>query len=780
MSQASVAAALEQTFPALTALGAVGVNDDGRAVFFPEIVAALDASLNATEKIVKIPRRAKPRRKKKGDGKQLMMLDAEPILRKGDCPGGTYYYLDDLSTIVGLLDHWSANKAWAAVDIETGVAWRERTNPDTGEVSRYYVEVIDPYTCPIYLVSISVEPGTSVVFDVRPFKEDETFLASFRRFLTDCQLVAHGSMFEQCFFSIQFGVTANIVYDTMLVHQLMTAGLDIGSGLGDMMDRYCGVKLDKKWQKFFLALHPDSPIPNDCIAYSAGDVCQLLALAKMLETELLASGMYEVWTRYEQPFMQWIAQAKIHGISVDPEFFKQLQVELGEKQEALAEQFKQRCPGVLISSPVQIKKWFEAQGIKMKSADKEMLEKLLLDPTVGDVAQLLLSFRKVAKMRSTYVMPILGDLPSAVTGRLHPNWGQLFTATGRMNCNEPNFQNWPSRDEYVKIRGGCVARDGHLLGYCDYSQFEVRAMADMAGEDQMISVFEDAEKLQLQYQEYCLQHQLPAFTAGLRDKDAAKWKDEEKALVEAHPQLGELIKALANCDFHRRTASMLFGVPVEQVTKDQRQKAKTITFAKPYGAGPKKIAQQAGISVDEATRLFKDYDLKFPKLAAFLQQMREAAKKGCTFSPAGRRRSYQIPTLTGMLRKVKEIQRGGGSEWEDMKEQWYSDDPGEIAKKILNSKMGAVEREGMNHPIQACNADATKYATILAAPRLRELHPECVIIAWVHDEIILTAPEALIDQATAILREAMIESALEFLKHTPVEVSVSTGKCWGK
>ncbi|HYT42497.1 MAG TPA: DNA polymerase, partial [Methylomirabilota bacterium] len=94
--------------------------------------------------------------------------------------------------------------------------------------------------------------------------------------------------------------------------------------------------------------------------------------------------------------------------------------------------------------------------------------------------------------------------------------------------------------------------------------------------------------------------------------------------------------------------------------------------------------------------------------------------------------------------------------------------------------VGSVEREAMNHPIQAANADATKLATIIAVPHLHKLHPECIIIAWCHDEIILTAPEEVIEQAAEILKNSMIESARQQLKNTPVAVSITISNCWGK
>lgn len=740
------------------------------------IVSALDMSLTTEHNTIYLPVKIRTKKAKKREGKRLSTFEPEPIPSTGTCPGGKYYYIDNKKNLIELLQRWIDNKAWCAIDLETGVAWREKPDLESDDTIRYYAEVIDPYTCPIFLVSMSVEPGVAVVFDIRPFKDDPEFLIAWKTFLQTCRLIAHNALFEQSFLCSQFGVVCNIVYDTMLVHQLMTAGNDtLGSGLAELMDRYCGIKMDKQWQKFFLTIDYRSAIPAEAIAYSAGDVCQLLTLARKLEEELKATTLYPVWTTYEQPFMKWLALAKVHGIATDKEFFDNINKELATEIEKLLLQFNTLCPGVLISSPAQLKVWFAKQGVNLRSTDVTALGRLVDVPTIGGVAKVILDYRKLAKMKNTYIEPLLRELPCPITGRVHPNWGQLFTTTGRMNCNDPNMQNMPSKDEWVKIRKGFIAQPGHTLAYCDYSQFEVRAMADMSGEDRMIDVFKKAEQIAQELSEYYRDNNLPENLLELAKED-----EVAKATAAKHPKLTQLTEDLANCDFHRLTASMLFGTPVAQVTKEERSKAKAVTFGKPYGAGPKTIARSAGISVEEATVIFKDYDVKFPKLATFFEECREKGKKGFTETPAGRKRFYQMPDFASLMYKVKMVAKAGGKDWEDMIETWGTSETFEITNKLHQAKVSSIEREAMNHPIQGLNADATKLATILAAPRLQKLHKECIIIAWIHDEIILTAPDAVVKEAATILRGSMIEAAQGLLKQTPVDVSISISKTWGK
>src|SRR5581483_408059 len=190
------------------------------------ILSCLDASLDTTEKKIYISLKARPRKPKKREGKKLITLEAEVIPETGPCPGGVFHYITDKNKLVRTLRYWSSVKAFVAIDLETGTAWREKIDPETEDVVRYYEDIIDPYTCPIYLVSISVEPGVAVVFDMRLFRDDPEFLEAWREFLVTCRFIAHNSMFEQSFLRTHFGVMCNIVYDTMLVNQLMTAGLE--------------------------------------------------------------------------------------------------------------------------------------------------------------------------------------------------------------------------------------------------------------------------------------------------------------------------------------------------------------------------------------------------------------------------------------------------------------------------------------------------------------------------------------------------------------------------
>jgi DNA polymerase I-like protein with 3'-5' exonuclease and polymerase domains len=748
----------------------------------------------------------------------LLLLPAEPIEEWGDCPGGRYRFVTRVIDAVELLDQWSAEERWAAIDLETSIAYRYRTDETTGEQIRWHPDkVIDPHVSTIFLCSISVCPEEAYVLDMRALCQSEEFIASFRRFITTCGLVAQNSFFEQSFLMAHFGVRARIEYDTLIVSQILNAGRKISNGLGALYKRHLGIEADKSWQHGFLNLHETSPLPNAAIAYSAGDVCQLLTLAQRLHAELKASGMLKVWEEIEKPLLPWMAEAKVHGIELDRSVLERLRVELTEKVRERQAIFEAIAPDALISSPKQLLEWFNANGWEIISTDeKKVLEPMLKrdpDSPAGQAARALLDYREVQKLLTTYVEPMLSTHPSPRTGgRIHPDWKQNSTDTGRMACGEPTVMNWPSKGPYTWIRNALVAEPGHTLVYVDYGQFEVRSLADQANEVTMIRAFEDALAAGKALKQRLTELELPQNVVDLREKEPEHFSE----IIAQYPDVGQLIERLDECDFHRQTASALFKKPAAEITKQERTLAKTALFAVIYGAGAKGLAEQTKTTKEEAQDLITSFYVRFPFVEKFMTRVRKKALSGWTASPAGRRRFYPQPDRDALYRlfraqkqehdriwaefhasvpdseeardglsieewlKKQKIKKPKKTDWEKSSASSRSKDPLDMAKRQVNMQLAGIEREGGNAVIQSSNADATKLATVLAAPRLRELDPTCMILMWVHDEIVLTAPEHLAQQAAAILESAMIEAAQENLKRVPIECSVTIAKCWSK
>jgi DNA polymerase-1 len=610
---------------------------------------------------------------------------------EGKCPGGIYHYYRNPEEANPLLRSWEKAK-WACFDFETGG--------------------VDPWASPLYLLSVSVKEGEAHVFDLRLLRQDLEFCEELRRFLSRVRLIAHNGSFEQSFCQAQLGVTANIQYDTMLVNQILTAGSRESSSLGDLLQRYFGVELDKTWQKYFPTLKPWEPICDEAITYSAGDVCQLMPLARRLNAELKDSGLYPIWEDIEKPFMSIVAEARHHGIAIDVDLLQQIRAELetavdghlhtwneivgwhsytkGARKPVLITE-----PCVSISSWQQLTEYYAGHGIMLESTDEERLSELLsrkrLLPEVRTATEALLADRRDSKILGTYVQPMLERHIKGNT--IHPNWKQCATATGRMACADPNAQNIPSQGPWAKIREAFIARPGHQLIIADYSQMELRVAAELSAE--------------------------PLFVEAIK----------------------------TGVDLHKQTASLIYQVPMEEVTKEQRSVAKTINFGICYGAGANTVAANTGLSVEDAQKLLDRFFTAYGVLREYLDRTgRHAQDHMWSATPAGRKRFYDRPDPTD--------------------------------KREYRRRMSGIAREGCNMPIQGCNADSTKLASIMAHGPLRDLGAS--ILMWVHDEIVVEAPEEQAEMAADLLKECMIAAAETWVKSVPIDVSVTISERWEK
>jgi DNA polymerase I-like protein with 3'-5' exonuclease and polymerase domains len=716
-----------------------------------------------TEVGLLIPRKTPPLphepKVRKLDG--LLLMEPESVLREGECLGGRYVYVDQVGEAVSLLSYWSDQRAVAAVDLETGAARRDKIDPDTGVSIPAYERLIDPFSCPIFLASASVEPGVAVVFDWRSLFPSEKFQAAFRRFLTECRLVAHNSLFEQSFFLAHLETEGNFLYDTLIAHQVAYAGLEIGHGLNDLAQQYLRLKLEKKWQRFFMTIHPTSPIPNEAIAYSATDSAILLSIAQRVEQDLRERDLWKIWSELERPLMPWIARAQYRGVCIDQEAVRQLSLELEKDLEERLTAFQSLAPDVLVTSFPQLKRWFEAQGVTLASTDEKNLKRVAethKKEHLKKAAQAVLDYRSVAKIKSTYVDSMLGKFLNPKTGRVHPWWKQCEAATGRMSSSDPAVQTVPGEGAYARLRKMFVAETGHLLVAADLSQYEVRVIADLSGEEAMIDIFLKAS----------------AVKKRLEELRAEKGED--------YPEVIELVKKAALLDFHTSTAAHLFKAPADQVSKEQRRLAKTVNFAVAYGAGAPRVAVAAEVPIEDAREIVERYYQTYPKVKRWSDEQAALAKKGWNATPAGRKRFYQVETETDICQRLMGWRDSPESQekWHKTCETWESKSVSDLVSKMRRFDLGRVERQGKNHVVQSTNVDVLKLATTLLAPRLLDLDPGCQILLWVHDEVVITAPSHLAQEAAILLKEGMIQASAAFLKRVPAEVEVGISSCWSK
>ena len=404
-----------------------------------------------------------------------------------------------------------------------------------------------------------------------------------------------------------------------------------------------------------------------------------------LRVKLEESGQKKLFDEIEMPFVYALSDMEIAGIKMNSdeltEFSKTLKVQIEELEKSI---YTQAGEEFNIQSPKQLGVvLFEKLGLKGGKKTKtgystavDVLEKIADEaPIVRDI----LKYRQLAKLKSTYADALGGYVRA--DGRIHSHFQQSVTATGRISSTDPNMQNIPVRMELGrKIRKVFVPREGCIFIDADYSQIELRVLAHMSGDEK---------------------------------------------LIEAYRQ---------DSDIHRITASQVFGVPLEEVTPQQRRNAKAVNFGIVYGISSFGLSQDLSISRKEAQSYIEKYFETYPGIKKYLDDTVANAKKdGYTTTMFGRRRP--IPEL----KSSNFMQRSFG------------------------------ERVAMNSPIQGSAADIIKKAMLGVNKRLKAEGFEARIILQVHDELLVEAPADEEKAVSALLKEEM-ENAV----HLSVELIAET------
>jgi DNA polymerase-1 len=418
-----------------------------------------------------------------------------------------------------------------------------------------------------------------------------------------------------------------------------------------------------------------------------------LRLYERFRPELEQQGMDALFHDLEMPLIPVLARMERAGIRIDEAFFRQMSGRFSRDLNLIQQEiWKEAGTEFNLNSNPQLREiLFDKLGLPVlkrtktgPSTDAAVLEELAAQGY--RVPVLLMEYREMEKLRGTYV-DALPRLVNPSTGRLHTSFNQTVAATGRLSSSDPNLQNIPIRTALGReIRKGFVAADGHVLMAVDYSQIELRILAHFSGDEPLVRAFR--EKI----------------------------------------------------DVHRQTAAVVFDVPIEQVTPDQRARAKTINFATIYGQGPFSLAAQLGISREEAKAFIAAYFERFSGVRRYLDEM-----------VAGARERGYVETLLGRRRFIPELQS----------RNWNIRSFG--------------ERVAQNTPIQGTAADLIKKAMIDVDRELERSDWGARLLLTVHDELLFEVPEARV----APVREAVVdlmEHAIEL--SVPIDVDVGVGRTW--
>ena len=399
--------------------------------------------------------------------------------------------------------------------------------------------------------------------------------------------VGHNLKFDYQFLDALHGVSLSPLFDTMLAAQVLDGGNYAASySLESVVERYLDESLDKSEQRSDWS----GMLSEAQLEYAARDAAVLLPLHERLAASLEEEELGRI-SRIEFEAVGTIAKMELAGVKLDVARWKELEVTVRERRDRAAERLESFFPppeGVLpleglgprlnLNSPKQITDAFRTLGIELP--DTKVWTLLKVD---HPAAKALLEYRELQKKLGTYLETYPGFI-SPKTGRIHANFLQCRVPTGRLACAAPNIQQIPHEDEFRRC---FVAENGNTLVIADYSQIELRILAEVSEDPAFVG----------------------AFQRGM--------------------------------DLHRLTAATMYNVSMDEVTKDQRTAAKRINFGLMYGRGARSLSAQLGTNEERGRQLIDEYFANYPKVQRFLQRTANRAMRDRTLRTlAGRVRKF--------------------------------------------------------------------------------------------------------------------------------------------
>ena len=485
----------------------------------------------------------------------------------------------------------------------------------------------------------------------------------------------------------------NWVFDAALAGYLLDATAS-GYELDRLTMAYCGFEVQTAAPEGEqLSLLDDAVMDETArVADLSARAAAIAALEEVMVPKLRELGMEKLYYDMELPLCAVLARMEKEGFLAD----KQALIRYGEVLSLGIEALQQRIwlaaeEEFNINSPKQLGViLFEKLGLpggkKTKtgwSTNADVLDKLRHEPIVRDV----LEYRELAKLKSTYAEGLLKVI--GPDGRIHTNFQMTVTATGRLSSTEPNLQNIPVRKELgAELRKMFVASPGHVLVDADYSQIELRLLAHISGDENMRDAFLSGE------------------------------------------------------DVHKVTAAQVFGIPLEDVTPEERRRAKAVNFGIVYGISAFSLSQDLGVFVNEAKAYMDAYFSRFHGVRDYQKNIVEQARE----------QGY-VATLFGRRRYLPEL-------------------------KNTNFAMRSFgERVALNMPIQGTAADVIKLAMVNVDRRLRKEGLAGRLILQVHDELIVECPEGEKEAVAALLEEEM-RNAVNW--SVPLLAEAKIGRSWAE
>ena len=467
------------------------------------------------------------------------------------------------------------------------------------------------------------------------------------------------------------------IFDIKLAHYLINP--DISHDLINLSNNYLNVSVNKKFEEL-------KDYEVSCLTYK---------LKNLLKSDLEKFNQIKLYNEIEIPLLKTLAKMEIEGINLDVKFLKKLSERTTSELEDITKEIYELAGEEFnISSPKQLGEvLFDKMKIisnpkKTKTGQYSTSEEVLNElSSKSDLVKLVLKFRSISKLLNTYINSLPKQLDK-YTNRIHTEYVQTVASTGRLSSINPNLQNIPIRTNRGReVRKAFIARNkDYFLMAADYSQIELRIIASLSNEENMINAFKKNE------------------------------------------------------DIHASTASAVFNVPINQVSKEQRSNAKVVNFGIIYGVSAFGLSNQTKLNRTESKELIEKYFEKYPKLKQYINNQISFA-----------RNNGYVETVLGRRRYLKDI-------------------------NSQNSVVrGAAERNAINAPVQGSAADIIKIAMINIQKKLSKGNYKSKMLLQIHDELVFDVFKPELNEMIELTKNEM-EKAFEI--NVPLTVDLNYGLNW--
>lgn len=532
---------------------------------------------------------------------------------------------------------------------------------------------LDPHVDKVRLVQIATSKDYAYIINMNKVKSLDKLKVIFNA--KKPVKIIHNAIFELKFLKYNYGLNFGSIYDTMVANRLIYNGLYKRSSLGEVVKEELKLFLDKDLQ---ISSWGSKELTDMQLDYAAKDAAVLIPLRKAQIEKIVQYDLVRV-AKLEFECTKAVAAMEYNGVAIDESLLEKYIIETQDKLKVLSESLKDFFGDININSHKQISSALAKKGIYPESTSEKILKLYINEyPQIKD----FLEYKSLHKILSS-TLQSLADNIHPLTGRVHSSYNQLGATSGRMSSHKPNLQNIP-RGNLRKI---FVSPNNKSLIIADYSQIELRIIADITKDETLINAFGSQQ------------------------------------------------------DIHNITASIITHKDINEISKDDRQKAKAVNFGLVYGMGAKGLVRYASgsFNIEMSTIEAEEIHFKFFDTYQGVKEWHDSIK-------ASSNKIEYIETLSGRKRFYNSDKR------------YYS--------------------ELFNTPIQGTGADILKFALVLLQNEFDGTSTK--LVNTVHDEIIVECNSEDASKVAGTVNRLMVEAGREFIKLVPIAVDIKVADTWAE